>query len=93
MLRSGSKLPRLGATRKKKKKKNNVIRMMKSRKNRLAGHVESMGGVSISCKTLFGKPRMSRPVGRHERGLQDNIKTGINLKIICGCALNSANIE
>jgi hypothetical protein len=66
--------------------------MIKSRKKRLAGHVGRMGQVSISCKTLFGKPQMIRPLGRNESELEDIIKTGIKLKI-CGCALNSAYPE
>jgi hypothetical protein len=59
----------------------NVIRMINSRKNRLAGHVGRMGEVSILCKILFGKPQISRSLGRNESGLRDNIKRGIKLKI------------
>lgn len=55
----------------------------------MAGHVGRVGEVSISCITLFEKPQMSRPVARNERGLEDNIKTGIKLKT--RCALNSAD--
>jgi hypothetical protein len=57
---------------------------------RLAGRDGRMGEVSISCKTLFEKPQMSRPLGKCESELEDNIKTGIKLKITYGRALNSA---
>jgi hypothetical protein len=41
-----------------------VIRMIKSRRMRLAGHVTYMGGKGSACKILVGKTERKRPLGR-----------------------------
>jgi hypothetical protein len=42
----------------------NIIRMIKSRRMRLAGHVARMGEQRIACRILVGKPEGKRPIGR-----------------------------
>jgi hypothetical protein len=42
----------------------NVIRVIKSVRMTLAGHVESTGAMKIEFKILVGKPEWRRPRGR-----------------------------
>jgi hypothetical protein len=51
-----------------------IIRMIKSRRIRLAGHVARMGEMRIAYRILVGKPEGQRPLGRPRRKLVDNIK-------------------
>jgi len=39
-----------------------------------AEHVASMGDRSGTCRVLVGKTEEMRPLGRHRRGSEDNIK-------------------
>jgi hypothetical protein len=41
-----------------------IIRMMKSRRMRLARHVARIGGKRNTCRLLVGKPEGKRPLGR-----------------------------
>jgi hypothetical protein len=41
-----------------------IIRMIKSRRVRWAGHVARMGEKRTACRILVGKPEGKRPVGR-----------------------------
>jgi hypothetical protein len=43
----------------------NIIRMIKSRKMRLAGHITCMGEKRNAYRVLVGKPKGKRPLGRH----------------------------
>jgi hypothetical protein len=52
----------------------NIIRVMKSRRLRWAGHVERMGERRGACRALVGKPEGSRPLERPRRRWEDNIK-------------------
>jgi hypothetical protein len=52
----------------------NIIRVMKSRRLRWAGHVARMGERRGACRALVGKPEEKRPLGRPRRRLEDNIK-------------------
>jgi hypothetical protein len=52
----------------------NIIRMIKSRRMRWAGHVTRMGEKRNACRILVGKPEGRRPLGRPKRGWEDNIK-------------------
>jgi hypothetical protein len=52
----------------------NILRMIKSRRMRWAGHVERMGEKRIVYRVLVGKPERKRPLGRHGRRWEDNIK-------------------
>jgi hypothetical protein len=41
-----------------------IIRMMKSRRVRWAGHVARVGKKRNTCRILVGKPERKRPLGR-----------------------------
>ena len=44
---------------------------------RRSGHVECMGDRRGVYRDLVGRPEGERPLGRHRRGWEDNIKTDI----------------
>jgi hypothetical protein len=52
----------------------NIIRVMKSRRMRWAGHVAHMGERGGTNRALMGKPEGKRPLGRLRRRWEDNIK-------------------
>jgi hypothetical protein len=52
----------------------NIIRVIKSRRLRWAGHVARMGERRGAYKALVGKPEGSRPLERPRRRWEDNIK-------------------
>jgi hypothetical protein len=52
----------------------NIIRIIKSRRMRWAGHVARMGEKKVSYRILVGRPEGSRPLGRPRRRWEDNIK-------------------
>jgi hypothetical protein len=58
----------------------NIIRMMKSRRMRWAGHVGRMGETRNAYRILVRKPEGNRPLGRPRRRGVDNIK--MNLRVI-----------
>jgi hypothetical protein len=58
----------------------NIIRMIKSRRMRWAGHVARRGESRNAHRILVGKPEGKRPLGRPRRRWLDNIK--INLREI-----------
>jgi hypothetical protein len=51
-----------------------IIRMIKSRRMRWAGHVGGMGETRNACRILVGKPEGKIPLGRPRRRWVDNIK-------------------
>jgi hypothetical protein len=51
-----------------------IIRIIKSRRMRLAGHVARMGEKRNVYRLLVGKPEGKRPIGRPRRRWIDNIK-------------------
>jgi hypothetical protein len=51
-----------------------IIRMIKSRRMRLAGHVARMGLKRNAYRILVGKPEGKRPLGRPRRRWEDNIR-------------------
>jgi hypothetical protein len=51
-----------------------IIRMIKSRRMRWAGHVARMGKKRNAYRILVGKPEEKRPLGRSRRRWVDNIK-------------------
>jgi hypothetical protein len=51
-----------------------VIRMVKARRTRWAGHVERIGEKRNSYRLLVGKPEVRRPLGRPIRTWLDNIR-------------------
>jgi hypothetical protein len=61
----------------------NIVRMIKSRRMRWVGRVARMGEGRGVYRVLVGRPECKRPLGRHSRRWEDNIKmylreTGIN---------------
>ena len=45
----------------------NIVRVIKSRRMRWAGHVARMGEERGAYRVLVGKPEGKRPLGRHRR--------------------------
>jgi hypothetical protein len=54
-----------------------IIRIMKSRKMRWAGHIARMGEKRNAYRLLVGKPEGKRPLGRPRHRWVDNIKTDL----------------
>jgi hypothetical protein len=52
----------------------NIIRIIKSRRIKLAGHVARMGEKMNVYRLLLGKPDRKRPLGRPRRRRVDNIR-------------------
>jgi len=52
----------------------NIVRVVKSRRMRWAGHVARMGEGRDVHRVLIGKPEGKRPLGRPRRRWEDNIK-------------------
>jgi hypothetical protein len=52
----------------------NIIRVIKSRRKRWAGHVASMGEGRGAYRVSVGRPEGRRPLGRPRRRWEDNIK-------------------
>ena len=55
----------------------NIVRVIKSRRMRWAGHVAGMGEMRGVYRLLVGKPEGKRPLGRPRRRWEDNIKTDL----------------
>jgi hypothetical protein len=52
----------------------NIVRVIKSRRMRWAGHVARIGEGRLVCGVLVGRPEGKRPLGRPRRRWEDNIK-------------------
>ena len=52
----------------------NIVRMIKSRRMRWAGHVVHMGEKRDVYRVLVGKSKRKSPLGRPKRRGEDNIK-------------------
>jgi hypothetical protein len=52
----------------------NIVRVVKSRRMRWAGHVARMGKEKGVYRVLLGKPEGKRPLGRPRRRWEDNIR-------------------
>ena len=52
----------------------NIVRVVKSRRMRWAGHVARMGEGRGVHRVLIGKPEGKRPLGRPSHRWEDNIK-------------------
>ena len=52
----------------------NIVRVIKSRRMRWAGHVARMGEGRGVYRVLVGKPEGKRPMGRPRRRWEDNIR-------------------
>jgi hypothetical protein len=55
----------------------NIVRVIKSRRMRWAGHVACRGEGRGVYGVLVGRPEGKRPLGRHRRRWEDNIKMGL----------------
>ena len=55
----------------------NIVRVIKSRRMRWAGHVARMGGRRGVYRGLVWKLEGKRPLGRTKHRLKDNIKIGL----------------
>jgi len=62
----------------------NIVRVIKSRRMRWAGHVARMGQGRGVYRVLVEKPERRRPLGRPRRRWEDNIKMDIR-EVGCGC--------
>jgi hypothetical protein len=60
----------------------NIVRVIKCRRMRWAGHVARMGAERGVYKVLVGKPEGKRPLGRPRRRWVDNIRMDLQEK---GC--------
>ena len=61
----------------------NIVRVIKWRRMRWAGHVARMGEERAVCRVLVGKPEGRRPLGRHRRRWVDNIRMDLQ-EVGCG---------
>jgi len=61
----------------------NNFRVIKSRRMRWVGHVARMGKRRGVYRVLVGKPEGKRPLGRHRRRWDDNIKMDFQ-EVGCG---------
>jgi len=62
----------------------NIVRVIKSRRMRWAGHVAHMGEERGLYRVLVGKPEGQRPLGRSRRRWVDNIRMDLK-EVVCGC--------
>ena len=67
----------------------NIIRNLKSRRLRWAGHVARMEQFRNTYRVLVGKPESKRPLGRPRRRWEDNIKIGLR-EGVCSWRLDSS---
>ena len=61
----------------------NIVRVIKSRRMRWAGHVALMGEERGTYRVLVGKPEGKRPLGRPRRRWVDNIRMDLQ-EVGCG---------
>jgi hypothetical protein len=62
----------------------NIVRVIKSRRMRWAGHVARMGEGRGVYKVLVGRPEDKRPLGRRRLRWEDNIKMDLSQMWIDG---------
>ena len=61
----------------------NIVRLMKWRRMRWAGHIARIGEGRAVCRVLVGKSEGKRPPGKPRRGWEDNIKMDLQ-DVGCG---------
>ena len=61
----------------------NILRVIKSKRMRWAGHVARMGEERGAYRVLVGKPEGKRPLGRPRRRWVDNIRMDLQ-EVGCG---------
>jgi len=57
----------------------NIVRVIKSRRMKWAGHVAHMGEKMVVYRVLVGKPERKRPMGTPRRKWVDNIRMDIEV--------------
>ena len=57
----------------------NIVRVIKSRRMKWAGHVAHMGEERGAHRVLVGKPEGKRPLGRPRRRWVDNIRMDVGM--------------
>ena len=62
----------------------NIVRVIKSRRMRWAGHVACMGEERVVYRVLVGKLEGKRPLGRPRCRWVDNIRMDLQ-EVGCGC--------
>jgi len=62
----------------------NIVRVIKSRRMRWAGHVECTMEGRIIYRVLVGRPEGNRPLGRPRRRREDNTKMDLRETVIDG---------
>jgi hypothetical protein len=60
----------------------NIIRQIKSRRMRWAGHVARMGEDRKVYNVFLGKPEGKRPLGRSRRRWQDGIRMDLRETVV-----------
>jgi hypothetical protein len=55
-----------------------IIRVIRRRHMRWAGHVSRMEEIRNACNVLAGEPEMKRPLGRPRRRWADNIRMDLS---------------
>jgi hypothetical protein len=60
-----------------------IIKIIKLRRMRWAGHVAGMGEKRNTCRLLVGKPEGKRPLGRPRHRWVDNVRMDL-LELGCG---------
>jgi hypothetical protein len=68
-----------------------IIRQVKSRRMRWAGHVARMGEDRKVYKVSVGKPEGKRPLGRPRRRWEDGISLDLGETGLGGCGLDSTS--
>jgi hypothetical protein len=66
-----------------------IIRQVKSRRMRWAGHMARMGEERKVYKVLVGKPERRRPLGRPRRRWEDGVRMVLREIGLGGCGLDS----
>ena len=66
----------------------NIVRVIKSRRMRWAGHVARMGEERGLYRVLVGKPEVKRPLGIPRRRWVDNIRTDLQEVGVWACGLD-----
>jgi hypothetical protein len=66
-----------------------IIRQVKSRRMRWAGHVARMGEESKVYNVLVGKPEGKRPLGRPRHRWEDGVRMDLGEIGLGGCGLDS----
>jgi hypothetical protein len=61
----------------------NIVRVIKSRRMKWAGHVARMGEERGVCRVFVGKPERKRPLGKPRRRWVDNVRMNLQ-EVGCG---------